>query len=407
MRRDVVVTGMGVVSPAGVGLDEFHAAQLSGRSAVRGLSRYACAADPVRIAGEVDLPPDLTMSRRDALRTDRCAQLVAAAADLAVAHAKLDLASIDRTRAGVVIGSGMGGASTWEASCQALQRDGAAAVRARTIPMSMPNDPAASLSVRYGTTGPCTAVGTACASSADALVAAFHMIATGEADLVLAGGAEAPIVRTVVIGFSRLGALAENNDEPTRASRPFDAGRRGFVIAEASAVLVLESAAHAAARGAQVHARFAGFGRSSDAYHTTMPHPDGAGAAAAITAALRHSGAVAADVAFVNAHGTGTPLNDAAEAAALRPTLPGVPVIATKSITGHPLGAAGAVEAIATVQALTSGLLPPTANLDDPDPALGLDVVRGEPRAVSGDLALSNSFAFGGHNVVLAFAKAA
>jgi 3-oxoacyl-[acyl-carrier-protein] synthase II len=406
--HEVVITGLGVVSPLGVGADEFHANQRLGRSAVRSITSYNPGDDPVRIAAEVDLPEQFQFSRRDQLRTDRCTQLAIVAAQLGVESAKLDLDSADTNRIGVVIGSGMGGVSTWERNCLALHESGVRAMRTKTVPMSMINDPSASIAIKYGTTGPCTTVTTACASGADALVAAAQMIRLGEADVVLAGGAEAPLSRSVLAGFSRLGALSEENDEPASACRPFSADRVGFVMGEGSAVLVLESAEHAAARGAHVQARLVGYGRSSDAYHVTMPHPEAVGARAAITAALRDAGAQPSDVDFVNAHGTGTLLNDHAEAVAMREVFGArvheIPVTATKSMTGHSLGAAGAVEAVATVQAVASGIIPPTANLRVPDPELGIDVVHGEAREARVRLALSNSFAFGGHNVVLAFA---
>ncbi|CAM03402.1 3-oxoacyl-[acyl-carrier-protein] synthase II [Saccharopolyspora erythraea NRRL 2338] len=406
--HEVVVTGMGVVSPLGVGTEQFHANQQLGRSAVRRVTAYDPGDDPVRIAAEVDLPEQFQFTRRDQLRTDRCTQLAIVAARLGVEEAKLDLAASDTSRIGVVIGSGMGGVGTWERNCLALHESGVRAMRTKTVPMSMINDPSASIAIRYGTTGPCTTVTTACASGADALVAAAQMIRLGEADVVLAGGAEAPLSRSVLAGFARLGALSEDNDAPESACRPFSADRTGFVMGEGAAVLVLESAEHATARGAQVRARMAGYGRSADAYHVTMPHPEAAGARAAIVAALRDAGAQPSDVDFVNAHGTGTALNDHAEALAMRAVfgtgVERIPVTATKSLTGHSLGAAGAVEAVATVQAVSSGVIPPTANLRVPDPELGIDVVHGGPREARINLALSNSFAFGGHNVVLAFA---
>jgi 3-oxoacyl-[acyl-carrier-protein] synthase II len=398
----VLVTGMGVVSPAGVGLAAFHAGQLAGHGATGVISHYDPGDDEVRIAGQVDLPDELALSRRDRLRTDRCTQLAAAAVRLALQDAVVD--GVDPARVGVVIGSSMGGQSTVEENYLSYFRGGPTAFKTRAIPMSMINDPAAWTSIRYGFTGPCLAVATACASGADAIVAGYQMITCGEADVVLAGGAEAPVVRGIVSGFAKLGALSRRNAEPERASRPFSKDRDGFVIAEGAAVLVLESAAHAAARGARAHAELRGYGRSSDAHHVTMPHPSGAGAAAAITAALRGAGAEPGDVGLVNAHGTGTALNDVTEALAIRAARLGdVPVTATKSLVGHALGAAGAIEAVATVQAVTSGLVPPTANLDEVDPEIDLDVVCGASRALKG-LALSNSFAFGGHNVVLAFA---
>ncbi len=404
----VAITGLGVASPVGVGRRAYHAAQLAGRSGIDAIRGYDPGGDPVRIAGEVAVPPGLEADRRECLRTDRCTRLASAAARLAVEDAGLDLphGGADPRRTGVVMGSGMGGAGSWEAGFLDFQRGGLSAVRARTVPMGMVNDAAAWIAIHYGLTGPCTTVCTACAAGSDALVAAHHMIAAGEADVVLAGGAEAPVVRGIVAAFTRLTALSERNDEPRRASRPFAKDRDGFVIAEGAAVLVLESPAHAATRGATELARLVGYGRSSDAHHVTMPHPEGAGGRVAIEAALRSASAAPSDVRFVNAHGTGTVQNDAAEARALHAVFgtDGIPpVTATKSITGHALGAAGALEAVATVQALTAGLVPPTANQDEPDTELGLDVVAGEPRPVTPGLALSNSFAFGGHNVVLAF----
>lgn len=404
----VAITGFGVVSPVGVGRHAYHAAQLAAQSGVDAIGGYDPGTDRVRIAGEVTLPPELEVDRQERLRTDRCTRLASAAARLAVEDAGLDLRGegVDLRRTGVVMGSGMGGAGTWEAGFLRFDRGGIEAVRARTIPMGMVNGAAAWIAIHYGLTGPCTTVCTACAAGSDALVAAHQMIAAGEADVVLSGGAEAPVIRAVVAAFTRLTALSERNDEPQGASRPFAKDRDGFVIAEGAAVLVLESPAHAAARGATELARLVGYGRSSDAHHVTMPHPEGTGGRAAIEAALRSAGAAPTDVRFVNAHGTGTVHNDAVEARALHAVFgPGAvpPVMATKSITGHALGAAGAMEAVATVQALTAGLVPPTANQDEPDTELDLDVVAGEPRPVATGLALSNSFAFGGHNVVLAF----
>jgi 3-oxoacyl-[acyl-carrier-protein] synthase II len=276
--------------------------------------------------------------------------------------------------------------------------------------MAMPNDGAAWIAMRYELTGPCVTVCTACASGADALIAGYQMIVSGEADLVFTGGAEAPVVRSAVAGFAKLRALSVRNDEPQGASRPFSKDRDGFVIAEGAAILVLEAAEHAKARGARAHAYLRGFGRSSDAYHVTAPHPDGRGARQAIERALHGTSADPRDVGLINAHGTSTPPNDIVEARAIRaalgPAADHVPVTATKSVTGHALGASGAIEAVATVQALTSGLIPPTLNFDLPDPEIDLDIVHGSARTAALDLALSSSFAFGGHNVVLAFARA-
>lgn len=399
---------MGVVSPAGCGLTDFHAGQIGVRSGIRRISLYDPGADPVRIAGEVDLPADLDLSRREALRTDRCTRLAAAAVRLGLDDAGLAPADLDLDRVGVVIGTGVGGAASAEQNYRTYFHDGADALRARAIPMGMVNDPSAWVAINHGFRGPCTTVATACASGADAIVAGYQMIASGEADVVIAGGAEAPVTRSLVSGFTKLGALSRRNDEPERASRPFSADRTGFVIGEGAAVLVLESAESARARGARAHAELRGFGRTSDAYHVTMPHPDGRGAAAAMVRALRSSDATPGDVGSVNAHGTSTTLNDHVEAVAIREALGDAapPVTAIKAITGHTLGAAGAIEAVATVQTITSGLVPPILNLDEVDPGIDLDLVRDVARPVRPALALTNSFAFGGHNVVLAFAPA-
>lgn len=407
-RTEVAVTGMGVLSAAGVGLADFHQAQLAGRSAVRTISHYDSTDDAVRIAGEVDLPPGLSMDRREQMKSDRCTQLAAAAAALALDDAGLASSGIvDPERVGVLVGSGIGGAGSLQNNWAAYLRDGPSGMRPRAVPMGMINDSSASVAIRYGFTGPCTTVATACASGADAIATAHQMIASGEVDVVLAGGSEAPVVRGIVSGFDRLGALSHRNDQPSAASRPFSRDRDGFVIAEGAALLVLESADHAEARGARVHALLRGYGRTSDAHHVTMPHPDGEGARRAMVRALHHADAGPADVGMINAHGTATTLNDRIEANAVRAVFGplAVPVTATKALTGHGLGASGAIEAVAAVQALSSGLLPPVGNLDDPEPELDIDLVRGEPRRVRVELILSNSFAFGGHNVVLAFGR--
>ncbi|KUM73509.1 beta-ketoacyl-[acyl-carrier-protein] synthase family protein [Streptomyces curacoi] len=403
--RRVMVTGLGPVTPVGVGAEAFHAGQLAGRSAVRPITRFDASDLPVRIAGEVDLPEELRPARREAAVTDRVTHLAAAAAELALRDAGLDPATADGTRVGVVLGTGCGGTEAYRDGAVALTRRGPNGIGARYVPTSMHNASAAWLAIRHGFSGPVTTTVTACAGGADALVAAHQMIASGEADVVLAGGAEAPVTDLMVSGFARMRALSTRNDEPERASRPFGADRAGFVLSEGAAVLVLESAEHARARGARPLAELRGYGRTGDAHHIVAPRPDGSAAARAVTVALRSAGLAPEEISHVNAHGTGTVRNDAAEAAALRAALGRlalrVPVTATKSLTGHSLGAAGAVEAVAAVQTLTHQVVPPTANLDRPDPAIGLDVVRHEPRDTSVSAVLSNSFAFGGHNVAL------
>ncbi|WP_306324043.1 MULTISPECIES: beta-ketoacyl-ACP synthase II [unclassified Streptomyces] len=405
----VLVTGLGPVTSIGVGSEDFHAGQLKGVSGVRRISRFDAADLPVRIAGEVDLPAELTLTGREAATADRTAQLALAAAKLALEDSGLDLSAEDRARIGVVLGTGAGGTNSWESNAATAHSRGIGRLAARFIPMSMANGSASRVSVDLGILGPSSTVVTACASGAEALITAAQMITSGEADVVLAGGADAPVTPMMVGGFAKIRALSTRNDEPERASRPFAADRDGFVLAEGAAVLVLESAAHATARGARVLAELRGYGRSSDAHHVTAPHPEGAGAARAIEAALRSARLRPEDISYVNAHGTGTTYNDAAEAKALRTALGEyarrTPVTAPKSMTGHALGAAGAIEAVATVQSLDTGVVPPTVNLTEPDQDLGLDVVGAVPRDLPVDAVLSNSFAFGGHNVVLAFTR--
>jgi 3-oxoacyl-[acyl-carrier-protein] synthase II len=408
--RHVVVTGLGPVTPIGIGACAFHEAQLACRPGIRAITHFDARNLPVRIAGEVDIPDSFVWSSRDAAATDRCTHLAAVATHLAVTDSGLDLGTEDPTRVAVVIGTGIGGVSTWEGAAQTALVQGCQGLSARFIPMAMANNAVSWITVRYGLRGPSLAVNTACASGAHAIAVGQMLIASGQADVVLAGGAEAPLTPIIISGFAQMRALSRHNDEPERASRPFHRHRDGFVIAEAAAILVLESAEHAAARGADVQATLAGSGSSSDAFHLVQPRPDGDSACRAIAGAMCSAGLPADAVSYVNAHGTGTPYNDAAEAKAVHAAFGAladrIPISSTKSLTGHSLGASGAVEAVASVQAITSGIIPPTANLDDPDPALGLDVVALEPRPARVRSVLSSSFAFGGHNIVLAFTRA-
>ncbi|MGW3401491.1 beta-ketoacyl-[acyl-carrier-protein] synthase family protein, partial [Streptomyces zhihengii] len=317
----VVVTGVGPVTPIGTGRHDFWQAQLKGVSGIRAITRFDATGLPVRIAGEVDLPPGLAPGRREELATDRATHLALAAARLALDDAGLDLTALDRDRVGVAIGTGAGGVGSLERNARLLQTDGPRRIGARSVVMSMANAPAANVAIAHGITGPSTSVVTACASGAEALVTAAQMIVSDEADVVLAGGAEAPVTALIVAGFARAGALSGRGGEPAAASRPFGADRDGFVLAEGAAVLVLESEEHARARGAEVLAVLAGWGRTSDAHHVAGPHPEGAGAARAIRRALRSAGWAPSDVSYVNAHGTGTRYNDDAEARALRAAL--------------------------------------------------------------------------------------
>ncbi|MFG2357014.1 beta-ketoacyl-[acyl-carrier-protein] synthase family protein [Streptomyces sp. NPDC048521] len=406
-RVRVLVTGMGVVAPNGIGQREFWESQITSRSGIREVTRFDPVGQRVRIAGEVDLPDDLALGRAEGERTDRCTQLASAAALLALRDAGLEGA--DLSAAGIVSGTGWGCVQSLEASHRNLLEGGPEAVQARFTPMAMNNNTPAFIAIRHGFGGPCTVATSACCSGADALITAHQMITSGEADLVVAGGAEAPVTPHLLAGFDRLGILSRANDTPQQACRPFSAERTGTVLSEGAAFLVLESAPHATARGARALAVFAGFGRSSDAHHMLRLHPRAAGAERALVRALRSAGLRPDDVDYVNAHATGTPGNDQHEALALskvfqdRGTRPAV--VGTKSLTGHALGAAGALEAVAAVQSVVHHVIPPTVGTAPIDPGIDVDVVTGEPRESKVRAALSNSFAFGGHNAVLAFTQ--
>jgi 3-oxoacyl-[acyl-carrier-protein] synthase II len=404
----VLVTGMGVVSPIGADVEEFWAAQLMARSGIREITRFDASSLPVRIAGEVCPAACVAADAPEAAQADRCSQLALAAAGQAIRDSGLAVTEENSSRVAVVMGSGLGGAESLGTTYASFLAKGIEGVAARFIPMHMINHAAASIALRYGAQGPCTTVGTACASGADALIIGHQLIATGRADVVIAGGADAPVVPHIVAGFARLGALSTRNDQPGSASRPFAADRDGFVIAEGAGVLVLESERHAIARGAAGHAVFAGYGQSCDAYHMLRPHPDARGAIRAITEALRLADIDPADVGYVNAHGTSTRLNDLCEAHALRSVFGNDgadPLVsATKSLIGHTFGAAGAIEAISTIQTLTEEIAPPTANLGQIDEGIQLNLVTA-PEPMRSRYALSNSFGFGGHNSVLAFER--
>ncbi len=410
-RPRVVVTGLGPVTPIGVGAEAFHAGQRAGRSGVRTITRFDADDLPTRFAGEVDVDVEDFIERKEARRMDRFAQFAVIAAELALADSGLDVTAVDRTRVGTLIGSGVGGMSTWESQTRIAYEKGPLRMSPFFFPMFIANMGSARVAMRYGFMGPSSTTVTACTSGADAIGSAMRMLESGEADVVLAGGAEAIITPVVVGGFSVMKALSTRNDTPATASRPFSGTRDGFVLGEGAGVLVLETLEHARARGARVHAELLGFGRSADAHHVVEPHPEGAGAVLAMRAALREAGLAPEQIGYVNAHATSTPAGDRAEARAFRTVFGAhvarLPISSTKSMTGHLLGAAGAIEAIATVQALSSGVLPPTINLHDVDPELeGFDFLPLEARAEEARTALSNSFAFGGHNASLVFARA-
>ena len=405
---DVVVTGLGATTPVGGDVSSTWDALLAGRSGVRRLDTDWAADLPVQIAAPTAVEPTEVLDRVEARTLDRAQQLALVAAREAWADAGFDSVTVEPERLAVAVASGIGGVLTLLAQYDVLRERGARRVSPHTVPMLMPNGPAATVGLELTARAGVHAPVSACASGAEAIALALDLLRAGRADIVVAGGTEAAIHPLPIAGFAAMRALSTRDGDPQEASRPYDKGRDGFVLGEGAAVLVLENAEHARARGARIYAELAGAGMSADAYHVAAPEPTGAGAARALTIAMADAGLSPADIAHVNAHATSTPLGDVAEAAALRSALgesaSQVCVTATKSCTGHLLGAAGALEAVITVLSLHHQLVPATRNLDDPDDDVALDVVRISPRQLpAGPAALSNSFGFGGHNVTLAF----
>ncbi|MFP6578591.1 MAG: beta-ketoacyl-ACP synthase II [Myxococcota bacterium] len=407
--RRVVVTGLGCVTPLGPNVASTWEALCEGRSGVGPISRFACDDYPVRIAAECPAEIDLgDVPAKEVRRMDRCVRFALAAAREAMAASGLEVGARG-DRIGVAIGSGIGGLETITQNQDQLRTKGPKRVSAFTIPMGIASMPGGVVSIHYGLKGPNLCHVSACASGAHAIGEAARIIERGEADAMLAGGTEAPIIGLGLAAFAKMRALSCRNDEPERASRPFDRGRDGFVIGEGAGVLVLEERGHALSRGAPILAEVVGYGASADAANLAAPDAEGDGAVRAMRAALRDARRDARDVAYVNAHATSTPAGDPVEALALQrvfgDALDTLPVSATKSMTGHLLGAAGAVEAIACIRALECGVLPPTINLEDPDPLCPLDHVTGAARETRVDLVLSNSFGFGGTNASLLLAS--
>ncbi|HSJ99455.1 MAG TPA: beta-ketoacyl-ACP synthase II [Myxococcota bacterium] len=399
-RRRVVVTGVGCVSPLGRDAAATWAAVAAGASGVRTLTRFDTSELPTRFAAEC--APALApagLSSKEVRRLDRSASLVLVATEEAIADAGLG-AGIDRDRVGVVIGTAIGGIGTLLGSYDAMLERGARRVSPFTVPMTLPNMPAGYVSMQHGLRGPILCPVGACASGAQALGAAARLIERGDADVVVAGGTEAAVHPLVIAAFAAMRALSTRNDEPARASRPFDLERDGFVLGEGAGVVVLEAAEHAAARGARVRAEWLGYGEAADASHPASPAEDAGGARLAMTRALADAGLAPEEVDAINAHATSTPAGDRAEVQAIRSVFGAraehLPVSATKSVTGHLLGAAGAVEAILCVLALEDGLLPPTINLDRTDPDCALDHVTPKAREKALRAVLSNAFGFGG-----------
>ena len=408
MTRKVVVTGIGPVTPVGVGRADFWDALVSGRSGLGEVTLFDASDFPVRIAGEVtEFDPTQWMDRKAARRTDRVVHLAVAAARLAWEDAGNP--SIEPERAAVVVSTGVGGLQTMEDQVRILAERGPGRVSAFTVPAMMPNAASGQIAMELGFSGPNACITTACAAGAHGVGEAYRYIKHGMADLAVAGGTEAGVTPLAMAAFAQMQALSRNPD-PARASRPFDAGRDGFVIAEAAGILILEEEERARARGATIYAELAGYGTSADAFHITQPEPQGAGAVIAMQMALTDAGEDAEAVDYINAHGTSTQLNDAAETRAIKKALGDhahrVPISSTKSMTGHMVGAAGAAEAAVAALAIHEGVIPPTVNYETPDPECDLDYVPNEARTREVRLALSNAFGFGGQNAVLALRRA-
>ena len=409
-RRRVVVTGLGALTPVGNSTDEFWSAITQGRSGIGPITKFDSTGYPTRIAGEVrEFDALRYVDKKEARRLDPYLQYAIACAAMAVEDASLDVSKVDGTRFGVLIGSGIGGIQTLLETHKTLLDRGPDRVSPFFIPMMIVNMASGLVSMRFGAKGPNSAVVTACATGNHALGDALRIIQRNDADVMIAGGAEAIIVPLTIAGFCAMKAMSTRNDEPTRASRPFDAGRDGFVCGEGGGVLILEALEHAQRRDARIYAEIIGYGMTGDAHHMTAPDPTGDGAARAISAALADARLDASAVGYINAHGTSTEYNDKFETLAIKRVFGDhayrLAVSSTKSMTGHLLGAAGGVEAIATVLALHHGLLPPTINYEVPDPACDLDYVPNQARKQDVEFALSNAFGFGGTNATLAFRK--
>ncbi len=413
-RRRVVVTGIGAVSPVGLTADTTWQALISGVSGAGQITAFDTSGFKTTIAAEAtDFDPEAHFERKDARRMDRCTQFALVAANEAMAHAGLviDPDSALAPRAGAVIGVGFGGMATFIEEVRVLDERGPSRVSPIGIPKIIANMAAGTVSIEHNLMGPVSCAVTACSASANAIGDAAEIIRRGAADVMVAGGAEAAITDFAVASFAQARALSARNDDPEGASRPFDLDRDGFVMGEGGAALVLEEREAALARGAQILAEVTGYGMSADAYHITLPRPGGMGAARAMTAALADAGIEPGDLDYINAHGTSTDANDATETAAVKVALGAaahrVPMSSTKSMTGHLLGAAGAMEAVVAIKSIETGILAPTINLETPDPDCDLDYVPNEARQTDGVThAMSNSFGFGGHNVALVFSRA-
>lgn len=409
-RRRVVITGMGIVCPTGNSVDEAWRNIAEGKSGIDYITRFDTAALDNKIGGEVkNFDPEEVLGRRDARRTDRVTQLGMAATIQAMDQSKLPITDENRYDIGVVVGSGIGGIGTLFEGFKAYLQKGPHLVSPLLVPMMLPDSPSGKISMTYGMRGPNFAISTACATGNDSIGHATALIRSGRLNAAVTGSTEAGLVELAVAGFNNMTAISRRNDPPQAASRPFDVDRDGFVVAEGSAIFVIEELNHALERGAPIMAEILGYGQTSDAYHVTAPLETGEGAAKAIELALKDASLTPADIDYINAHGTSTPLNDVSETLAIKRVFGeqayNVPISSTKSMTGHLMGAGSSVEAVFSIKAMHDSWVPPTINLDNQDPQCDLNYTPhvGEERVLN--TVMSNSFGFGGHNAVLILGK--
>ncbi|MHC1746161.1 MAG: beta-ketoacyl-ACP synthase II [Negativicutes bacterium] len=410
MKKRVVVTGLGAITPIGMGKQEFWQALLEGKSGVARITRFDPTDYTTQIAGEVkNFDATQYIDKKEAKRMDRFTQFAIAAAKMALEDSGLDLTTENLQRIGTVVGTGIGGIDTLNDQYKVLFDKGPNRISPFFVPMMIANMAAGQVSINMGLQGPCSCVITACATGTNSIGDAFKIIQRGDADVMFAGGTEAAVSPAAMAGFCSMKALSTRNDEPEKASRPFDKGRDGFVMGEGAGIVVLESLEHAVARGAAIYAEISGYGTNADAYHITAPAPEGVQAAKCMELAVKDAGIQTTDVDYINAHGTSTPLNDKNETLAIKALFGDhaakLAISSIKSMTGHLLGASGGIEFIATVLTVANDMIPPTINYETPDPELDLDYVPNTARKQAVNVALSNSFGFGGHNATLLVKK--
>ena len=409
-KKRVVITGMGAITPIGNDLDAYWQGLLAGKSGIGPITLFDASKHKCRIAGEVKgFDPLEYLDAKDAKRTDRFAQFAIAASKQALTNAKLTITDLNAEQVGIMIGTGVGGLKVMEEQQSVYLKKGPSRCSPFMVPMMIANMAAGLTAIHTGAKGPNSCAVTACAAGSNAIGDAFRIVQNGYAQAMICGGTEAAITPLSFAGFASARALSTRNDDPDHASRPFDKGRDGFVMGEGAGILILEELEHALSRGAHIYAEMVGYGMTCDAYHMTAPVPGGAGAARSMELGLKDAGVSTSDVSYVNAHGTSTPANDPTETAAIKTALgesaKTVAISSTKSMTGHLLGGSGGIEGVAACMAVANDHIPPTINLQDPDDDCDLDYVPNQSRALTVDVAMSNSFGFGGHNVTLVFRK--